>query len=340
MAQARTLKATRANELAWDYGDELVPRVGLPSADRMIRRQRWMRRYVHASSILLPFVLLLSAFVILAGAGSTAAPTVTGSASTSSHGRTAATLELETWLSESPSPLPGATILSWDGARSIPAPRVSSNASSPGFATELDTFTLVVGSSSRPTVYSATVEVAISPTGGAVALSGPSILVVPPTSMASGWTAGGPWSGLDSGATVSQPVDNAINGWLTAFTSGNSSSLRLAVGDSANDGHYVPLRGVATATASTVAAATRVAPNGPVTGQSISPSAEIVEVSLSIIWTHEKVPASFAGAGTSGPSTTMDLLVERANTSAPVVVAWGAPGTGPRLRPYQNAVRQ
>jgi hypothetical protein len=36
----------------------------------------------------------------------------------------------------------------------------------------------------------------------------------------------------------------------------------------------------------------------------------------------------------------MDVLVERASTAAPVVVAWGPSGSGPMLRPYQNAVPQ
>jgi hypothetical protein len=60
-------------------------------------------------------------------------------------------------------------------------------------------------------------------------------------------------------------------------------------------------------------------------------------VTVSLLWKGEKAPAF--GSSTSGPQTTMDLLLERADTAAPVVVAWGPPGSGPGLVPYQNAVR-
>lgn len=332
------VKKSQTSMLEWDYGDDLVPRVGLPDADRMARRQKWMRRYIKSSVYLLPITLVLTMLVALSNVHPlTTSPMSNGSAS-SSPGRTVATLALEQWLAETPSPLPHAMILSWDGARDIaPAPvQASTGQSAPvTWTAELDTFTLVVGSPSKPTLYSAVIEVALKPGGGAVALSGPSLSIVTPTNTTSGWDTGGPWSGINTNSGVTTAVQSAIDGWTAAFTSGSGSQLRLAVGDTRGSVHYVAMSDIASATDTVVASATRVAPNLASTATSTNPSAEIVEVTLNLLWRGEKVSAF---GSSSGPQTTMDLLLERANTAAPVVVAWGPPGSGPGLTPYQNAV--
>jgi len=338
-AKTTRVKKSRTAPLEWDYNDDLVPRVGLPDADRMAKRQKWMRRYVKSSVYLLPFVLVLTMLVALSNVNPRTTSSSANSSASSSPGRTVATLALEQWLAETPSPLPHATILSWDGAHDIaPAPvKASTGQSAPvTWTAELDTFTLVVGSSSKPTLYSAVLEVALKPGGGAVALGGPSLSIVNPTNTTSGWDAGAPWSGINSSAAVTSAVQSAIDGWTAAFTSGSSSQLRLAVGDTRSSVHYVAMSGIASATDTAIAAATRVAPNLAPTATSTNPSAEIVEVTLGLLWKGEKVPTF---GSSTGPQTTMDLLLERANTAAPVVVAWGPPGSGPGLVPYQNAVR-
>jgi hypothetical protein len=170
-----------------------------------------------------------------------------------------------------------------------------------------------------------------------VALGGPSLTIMPATNTSSGWATGAPWSGISSSVTVTAPVQSAIDGWLAAFTSGSGSQLRLAIGDTSSSVYYVAMSGIASATDTAVAAATRAAPNQAPTATSTNHSAEIVEVTVSLLWKGEKAPAF--GSSTSGPQTTMDLLLERADTAAPVVVAWGPPGSGPGLVPYQNAVR-
>jgi hypothetical protein len=335
----RLAKKGRSVPLQWNYQDDLVPRAGLPDADKMAKRQKWLRRYVKSSVYLLPLVLVLSMFVALSNVHPrTTAPASNGSAS-SSPGRTVATLDIEQWLAETPSPLPGATIQSWDGAKDIaPAPvKVEAGQTAPvTWTAELDTFTLIVPTPT-PTVYSAVLEVALKPGGGASALGGPSLTVEPPTDTTSGWATGAPWSGITSTGTVTPAVQSAIDGWLAAFASGSSSQLRLAVGDTRSSVYYVAMAGIASATDTAVAEATRVAPNAAPTATSTNHSAEIVEVTVSLLWKGEKAPAF--GSSTSGPQTTMDLLLERADTAAPVVVAWGAPGSGPGLVPYQNAVR-
>lgn len=350
--------------LNWDVTDEEVPRIGLPDAELLARRQRWYRRLVWSSVVLAPLALLT---VIVVAGSSHAKPVAPArpALSVTSPGRTVATQALDAWLAQTPSPLPGAVVLSWDGARTIapaPQPKVKGGAfGGPGgsgtislWSTEVDTFTLVVpapkpttGAQAKPataTVYKASVAVALDPHGGGgVSMGGPSLIREPhlPTSE---WYTGGPWSGIKSTSTVSGSVQQAINGWLSAYTSGSPSALSLATGDTDSSHVYVPLSGVRSATDTVIASAPRSAPNGPVIGtgqssRSAAPAtAEIVQVALDIVWNGQAIPTTRPQGQTAAPKTTMDLLVERADTAAPVVVAWGAPGTGPELRPYQNAL--
>jgi len=327
--------------LDWTEDDE-VPRAGRPDGIRLAKRQRLYRRVVWSTVVLTPLALL----ALIVVAGSKTPPVVSTHTvvdANTSPGRTAATQELHAWLTENPSPLPNATVVSWDGATPVasvnPPPGSSSTGAAGGapWQAEIDTFTLEVlqpppsgqSSTSQPTytVYKAGVEVALDPAGGAVALGGPSLTIEPPTPSANA-DPSGPWPGIQSTSTVSGPVSQAINGWLTAYTSGSSSSLGLSVGDPNSAHAYLPLSGVSSATDTVTAAASR--PGG----------AEIVEITINIVWNGQSAAAAAAASqnGVTPPQTTMDLLVERANTAAPVVVAWGAPGSGPTLKPYENAV--
>ncbi len=329
-------------QLDWTDDDE-VPRASAPDGMRLAKRQRRYRRVVWSTVWLTPCALL--ALIVVAGSKAPAAPPVVHSVvnENTSPGRTAATQELDAWLAETPSPLPGAKVVSWDGATSVatvsPPPGATSTGAAGGtpWPAEIDTFTLEVPeqppsnqppSSTPPsyTVYKAGIEVALDPAGGAVALGGPSLTVEPPTPSANADPSVGPWPGIQSATSVSQPVSQAIQGWLAAYTSGSSSSLGLSVGDPNSAHAYIPLSGVSSATDTVMAAASL--PNG----------AEIVEVTLNLVWDGQTPPQSGSQSGSSLPQTTMDLLIERANTAAPVVVAWGPPGSGPTLTPYENAV--
>ena len=324
--------------LDW-YEDEAeeVPNPQLPDARRLARRQVWTRRYVKASVILCP-VLLLAALAAV-----TKARHGTPQAAPGSPGQVAATLALDQWLAEQPSPLPGASILSYDGAEAVPPPKGYKGAPLT-WRGAIETFTLVTQpTSTSPATWHVGVEVAIDRSGGAVALSGPSFL--PATQAQSGsWDQGGPWPGLAATSSVSGAVQTVINNWLAAYTSGNDASLHLAVGDPNSSHTYVALSGVRQASDTVLAAAA--------IGK-VSQDELVVEVALNLVFDHEPAPpSSLAGAGLSGaglsgaggtsgsagPQTTMDLLVAHASSAAPVVVAWGPPGSGPSLRPYENAL--
>lgn len=293
---------------------------------------RLYRGYVWAAVLLLPFALLGVIVTSVASSGGHPTHRVDpSSTATSSAGRTAATLELRSWLAAAPSPLPGGQILSWDGAVVLPPATAplqadgSRDEAPATYKTELDSFTLI---DSHQHTYTATVQVALDPRGGgAEALSGPSLAPTVPAASDS-WTGGGPWPGLDPVPQVPNSVQTAITGWVNAYTSGSADALRLAVGDTSSRHTYLPLTGVASATATATAGADY--------GR---PGAMIVQVQLDIVWQGQKPATDGSGGDTSDtPQTTMDLLVERAGTAAPVVVAWGAPGSGPTLTPYRNAV--
>ncbi len=248
-----------------------------------------------------------------------------------SPGRNVATTAVQAWLNEKPSPLPNASILSWDGATTMKGS---------GEKVELDTFTLsqpIPDTANSPTgqqdyYYRATIEIDLN---GLIPIGGPGIQPLKDSGSLSNLSSPpNPWptvSGVTS--SVPSPVTQAITGWLQAYTSGSPSQLTVAVGDPNSGDHYHPLYGVKSAQFLVVDAAPREAPNAAPANNNPNPNAEIVEISLYIHWRHHNAPSV---GGQNGPATTVDLLIERANTAAPIVVAWGQPGSGPFLQPYQN----
>lgn len=309
--------------------DEPVPS---STVERSVaRRTRRMRMWVWASVILLPIALLGDIALV----GSRHAATTKGVGDVSSPGEATAWATVQRWLSETPSPLPGGKILAWEGATPVAVTHLSKRASDAGGAVwhaEIDKFALA-GRAGR--IYQVDLEVAIGANGSAVPVGGPSVEPGPPsiTSPASE----GPWPGINATPSVPSTVAQAITGWADAYVSGSPSSLHLAVGDPNPADHYQPLSGVSSVTAT------------PTWGARIgAPSANemIVQVNLDIVWDGQQTVSGLSGStgassGTSGsgsaPTTTLDLLVERADSAAPVVVAWGPPGSGPTLTPYANA---
>ncbi len=326
----RTAKST---DSIFDPEVREVARAGLPETRQPKKlRTAIYKCYVWVAVICFPLALM-AVIATAAGGSSTEQTGTTGDQSataTSSPGRTAATLEIQSWLAGDNSPLPGGQILSWDKAVDLPAakpqggPSARAQNSAPvTYRTELDFFTLIDG---KGRTYTATIQVAIDPRGGgAQALGGPSLTPTTP-SAGDGWASGGPWPGLATSSQFSSSVQTAITGWATAYTSGSAESLRLAVGDTTAAHTYLPLTGVQSVTATPVVQALYGGKDSI-----------IVEVTLNIVWTGQKVDPN-ATSDTNTPVTTMDLLVQRASTAAPVVVAWGPPGSGITLKPYGNAI--
>lgn len=324
-------QASTAPLFDW-YDDEAdeVPNLALPDGQRLARRQAWTRRYVKASVILCPVLLLVALAAV------TKTQPQPSSEPAGSPGQVAATVELDQWLAEHPSPLPGASILSYDGATPVAPPKGYKGAPLT-WKGAIEEFTLVSHPTSQsPSTWRVGIEVALDRSGGAVAISGPSFL--PSVSAEPGaWSQGGPWPGLTATSSVSGGVQTVINNWLSAYTSGSDAALHLAVGDPDPAHTYVALSGVRQASDTVLAAA----PVGKPADGDLA-----VEISVSLLWDHEHLPppgvlGTSGSSGTSvspAPQTTMDLLVAHASSAAPVVVAWGPPGSGPSLRPYENAI--
>jgi len=329
---ARAQRNTTATGHEWWADAVEAPRSGLADANKLGKRQRIYRYYVWGSMLLVP----LAVFAVLSSyARSTPvipAPPASQSSAASSPGRSAAQTSVNAWLANTPSPLPGGSVLFWDGARTIapvipPAPTTGSPAAPevvPNSPTiEVDSFVLITTSNR---MYTADVQVALDPRGGAKTIAGPSLIPIAPGLQDSAAASTVTWQGLKS-ESPSDVVAQAVTAWARAYTSGDSAQIRLAVGDPTPGHAYVPLSGVSS-----------VIPT--VTGQAQSgadPSKVIARVQLSITWAGQ--PAPTAGTARSqDPSATFDVLLDKANTASPVVVAWGGPGEGPKLAPYQNAV--
>ena len=255
---------------------------------------------------------------VLSRSNSPAASASTANLVTSSPGRLAATRAVQAWLTQPTPPLIGGKIASWDGAVRTPAPLDAQGKPAVGWDSSVESFTVT---DSLGNAYTVSVQVAIDARGGgASAISSPSLIPQTPAANDS-WDSGSPWPGLMS-AGASDAVKQAIQGWVTAFTSGDSATLRIAVGDTDPAHDYIPLTG---ATATDV----QVPQAASFTGDA---SRLLTRVTMVLSWPNEDTPDS------SAIPVTYDVLLTRADTAAPVVVAWGSPGSGTTLRAYGNAV--
>jgi hypothetical protein len=300
-------------DLNWFEDAVELPRAGTVDTRKLQQRQRLVRWYVWGSVVATPVLALLALVSAAKGGGGGPA---SASLSAPPGAELAAWKAVQTWFGQSPSPLPGGHIVTWAGATPIARakpPRGSGEAGPPEDAWDerflaensrawydIDQEVVLVGNQWSP-------------------IASPSFFLAPTTGSATGTSGASPWPGLSTSANVPGPVNNAISSWLAAYTSGNPQTLLQATGDPSTADAYVPLTGVSQASVAGVVAAANYGPPGQM----------IVEAQFDITWDGQSAQP--------GP-TTMDLLVERAGTATPVVVAWGPPGSGPTLRPYENAV--
>jgi len=117
---------------------------------------------------------------------------------------------------------------------------------------------------------------------------------------------------------------------VKAFTSGNTDTLRLAVGDQDISHSYIPLAQV-TATDVQVAAVgyrkdVKAGDSAP------KPTQVVARVTFAIQWQGQDL-----GTTKTPSRVSYDILLNRADGGAPVVVAWGGVGTGESLTEFMNA---
>jgi hypothetical protein len=345
---------------------EEAPRAGV-EPKKLVRRSKTMRILVWTSVLLAPIALL--GWITALGAGSSGSDAASGA---SSPGRAAATEAVRTWLSAEQSPLTGGEIISWDGAtirstttddttgvtvtvesdrftvgvRASAATTSTTSAKSTtttkpkGSGSKTTTTTTTTAASTDDTTttvfdpsssvgtlwtetYSVEVLVALDSRGGVEVISAPSMIPTTPP-VDDGWAPTDPaWPGLPS-ANASDAVDAVVQRWADVYVLGSAEDLALATGDPDEEHSYLPLD-LADRPDSVTAVAAAAAEAGE--------DRQVVRVSLVFAWD-----------GVDGedpleaPRVDMDLLVERASTASPVVVAWGPAGSGGDLEPYANGV--
>lgn len=238
-----------------------------------------------------------------------------------SPGRHAGTQALQEWLDSIPSPLPGGSIQSWNGSTDIPMDVLPPDMQVKPILTR-EQFTVVDGTGRG---YTAEVQVATDPRGGSTVVAGPSLVPLP-MPVPGAFNNLPLWNGVTADQQVNPNVQAAVDAWAQAYTSGDADRLRLAVGDTDGSRSYVPIAGVSRVEAEVLktGSITRGEGNSAVTFT-------VARVNLSMNWLGRR-------DGQSPAPVVMDVLVQKADTAAPQVVAWGAPGTGQDLRPYQNSI--
>lgn len=304
----------------WEQAEE-VPRAGIPDTDKLVRRMKWNRRLIWA--VVLTFPVLGLAFFVTASSLKAAAETEPVMVEVDADARAVAMTAVEEWLAGDPAPLPGGVLVSWDEMDVLPAfvPGPQDGDVDPATIPDLQTHTLTVRDAAGMR-YRVQVLVAKNTLGELSVIGTPSLLPVAPSSA---WATGvSPWPNHDA-TTSGESVNTAVTAWAEAFVSGDPGKLRLVVGDPDADHAYQPMTGVVDADVEVTGAAWLTDDAGEQTSQML------VQVQVRFRWPDTDPRSAPAAA-------TYDLLVDAADSAAPRVVAWGGAGTGPVLRPFQNAV--
>ena len=301
----------------------------------LLKRERGLRWYIRLTFWLALPLFIVSALLYIQSLNQESLNLEeTSVPANSSAGKETAFAELTSWLNDEFSPLPGAQIVSWDGytVEEAPEPTKKSDERLP-YRFETHRFTLAQG----PSAYQATVQVAVSDVLGAVATSTPSYMPIPQTDELAG---GAPvaWFGL-APAPVPDSVQPAVDDWVTALTSGDSDTLRRAVGDPNGSHVYLPLTGVDEIVEVKIVAASylpdpKAADDAEISEHNLG---MIARVEVTLWWEGQERPGRESTSDRPAP-VTFDVLIENPGTATPLVKAWGPTGSGPDLKAYENAV--
>ncbi|MEH0110589.1 hypothetical protein V6N00_12835 [Tersicoccus sp. MR15.9] len=314
---------------AWLDDVEEAPRAGMEDVRRKNRMYAATRRIL----TLMPWMFAVLALMYLSTLPRLLEPAAAAPAAAAqidSPTKAVAIQAVQNWLDADPSPLPGGKILSWDGAKVQADPAVTTNKDN-GQSTEvqglqLNTLTLTNGSGQ---IFTTTVQVGYSPIRGAQVIGAPTLIPRAPDDTQQ-WPNLSSWPGLTK-VSATDPVTQAVTAWAKAYTSGDPNALRLAVGDTSTDHAYIPLAGATMhgVTVEDAATKTATADGSP----AVTASDVVARVSFGITWQGQKI-----GRDATPSKVTYDVLITRADTASPQVVAWGGVGQGPDLSPFANAV--
>lgn len=329
MARNNRKNESQPATLGWlDNADEL-PRADIEMKDRAEKRQKFFRRSI-VGIVYVAFPLSMLCNFAVVPKVLDAKPVVAAQQSQlTSETKPAAMLAVQTWLAQNPSPLPGGQLLSWDGVDIQAQPDISVNPDN-GQTTEKQGLQLhhMTVAASTGQVFDTTVQVGYSKFRGAQVIGLPTLIPRAPDDKAQ-WPNLTSWPNRTK-VTPSDAAVQAVNAWVDAFTSGNPDKLRLAVGDTADNRSYVPLTQVTASAVNVPEAAARIDPKAD---SSTKPSEIIARVTFAVQWQGQAL-----GQAQTPSRVSYDVLIKKADTAAPVVVAWGGVGTGESLTQYMNAV--
>lgn len=297
------------------------------------RRAMFIRKYVQVAAY--AFVPLLLIVVLMVGnlpteiAKVMAKPEKEASLTDKVQGRSVAVSEVQEWLGSDIPPMPGARFVSWDRYQVIdPLTPGKNKREKEELAHQKNYLHFMTVTDPAGNLYTVTVPV-ISSSGSVRANGAPSLT---PQRPIGGSVTMVTWPGMEP-INPPQGLDSAVNAWAEAFTSGDPGALKQVTGDGKAGRFYIPLAKVKALKKSSISdvAAAKGEKTKDDNGNRIIPSKIIVRVELSVIW-----EGMDEGRTLNLPTFQMDLLVDRANTASPTVVAWGGAGTGPILKKYQN----
>lgn len=332
-ARGKARNNTSAPSLGWlDNNPDELPRADVALKDKADKRAKLYRIGIY-SILFVGFPL--SAFANLATLPKLLNPPVAAAAPQSqltSETKSKAMLAVRDWLGQSPSPLPGGTLLSWDGVDIQAKPELITNPDNNQVTEKqgLQLHHLTVAAATGQ-VFDTTVQVAYSPFRGVQAIGMPTLIPRAPDEKAA-FPNLKSWPDLKP-VNASESVTQAISAWVKAYTSGDPNALRLAVHDQAENRSYVPLKG---ATASDIQVSDVAAGRNEkidASDSSAKPGTVIARVTFSVQWEGHPLER-----GQIPSQVSYDVLVQDADKAAPAVVAWGGVGTGPDLTAFMNAI--
>lgn len=327
----KTRQPKAAAPTPWLSEAEELPRADIELKDKSAKRVKMARVVIISNMVMVP-IFALAGVMALPKLLETPEPVKVADNLVDSPTKTTAILAVEGWLAQNPAPLPGGRLVSWDGVDVQATPSLTTdentNQTIETQGLELHTMTVASGTGAA---FTTQVQVGFSPFRGAQLIGKPTLIPRAPDDKTS-WPNLTAWPNLTK-VTKTEEIDQAVSAWVNAFTSGNPNTLRLAIGDTGANRSYVPLTQATPADIQVTDVATHAAGASSSDSTQKRPSSVVARVSFAVRWQGQTVTTSDTLSRLS-----YDVLIEKADTAAPVVVAWGGAGSGETLKAYMNAL--
>lgn len=333
MARNKNKSGSLWDEVTTVPEEELVKKL----KNKKQSRYKWMKRGVWLSIIMTPILAIVALMWYMDSQNPDPVPQPPTSLEINdSIGKNAAITTVETWLASEPQPIPGATLISWNGYETQKKPAIVDEESRetaagviiPTWGREVHYFSV---SSANGMLFQVTLEVDVDPVLGARVEAIPFAEPLVPT-VSGGWEdAGEPWFGYQSAQTT-PGITASVEAWVQAYMGGNPATLRNIVGDPNENHFYLPMSGIQKVTVNVERVAYKPSddPNAPAVK---NPDTVLARIKVELLWKGQVQENAESYA-----TMTLDLLIEDADTASPRVVAWGGPGSGAALERYGNAI--